>query len=372
MNSASIKLAEALKKDNIEGMIITSAANIRYFSGFASEDGWVFVGGEGTALITDGRYWDDVEAKLPDLELVKYVAARDGSFSLCLAGWLKSKGVSGRLAFEGDTISLADFRSIERDLQAAGVVKEFVNKSDLISDLRLIKTEAELRGIAKAAAAADEAWRMALPAFQEGVSEADFCAELEYRMQKCGARKPSFDTIVASGINGAYPHATVTDRIIKKGELVTVDFGCIVDGWCSDITRTVWLGELDEKSLEIWRTVRRAHDAALESVRAGMGCADLDKIARDIITEAGYGQYFNHSLGHGVGLAVHERPGLRNTSAEILAPGMTATIEPGIYVPGFGGCRIEDLVYVAAGGYERLSHAPYQVPGQAHPLEAYK
>ncbi|MBQ7502267.1 aminopeptidase P family protein [bacterium] len=371
MNSACKKLAEALVKENIEGMIITSAANIRYFSGFASEDGWVFVGRGGAALITDGRYWDDVTAKLPDVELVKYVAARDGSLNLCLAGWLRSKGVSGSIAFEGDTISLADFHSIER-LLMAGVVKDLINKSDLISDLRLIKTEAELRGIAKAAAAADAAWRRALPAFKEGVSEADFCAELEYCMQKCGARKPSFDTIVASGINGAYPHATVTDKVIKRGELVTVDFGCIVDGWCSDITRTVWLGDLDEKSLKIWQTVRRAHDTALESVKAGIGCADLDKIARDIIAEAGFGEYFNHSLGHGVGLAVHERPGLRNTSEEILAPGMTATIEPGIYIPGFSGCRIEDLVYVKADGYERLSRAPYQIPGQAHPLEAYK
>ena len=241
----------------------------------------------------------------------------------------------------------------------------------MISSLRLVKTAEELQAIAKSAAVADLAWQKTLPSFKEGITEADLCAELEYQMQKCGARKPSFDTIVASGLNGAYPHATVTDRVIQSGELITVDFGCLVDGWCSDITRTIWLGELDSKSQEIWQTVRRAHDTALEAVKPGLQGCELDKIARDIITGAGYGEYFSHSLGHGVGLAVHEGPGLRRESMTILTPGMTCTIEPGIYVPGFGGCRIEDLVYVTDNGFKKLSNAPYQILGMKHPLEAY-
>jgi len=152
---------------------------------------------------------------------------------------------------------------------------------------------------------------------------------------------------------------------------VTVDFGALVDGYCSDITRTLWLGDLDERSLEILRVVRHAHRAAMEAVRPGIRGGELDKVARDLIAQAGYGEAFSHSLGHGVGLAVHEGPGLRAESQAVLEPGMAVTIEPGIYVPGIGGCRVEDLVVVTETGADSLSRAPYQEPGQQHPLESW-
>ncbi len=163
----------------------------------------------------------------------------------------------------------------------------------------------------------------------------------------------------------------MTDKKIGEGELVTVDFGCIVDGWCSDITRTVWVGQLSEEMIRIWSVVKKAHDAGVQGLRPGLTGGQVDKIARDIIEEAGFGPYFSHSLGHGVGLAVHEGPGLRRESTLVLQPHMTATIEPGIYIPEVGGCRIEDLLFLTEDGSQALSHSPYQIPGQSHPLESF-
>ena len=190
-------------------------------------------------------------------------------------------------------------------------------------------------------------------------------------MKRGGSSRPAFDTIVASGPNGAYPHAGVTERAFQEGELITVDFGATYQGFCSDMTRTMWLGQLDEKSQRIFSVVKEAHDRALAAVRPGYTGSEVDKVARDFIAENGYGEYFNHSLGHGVGLEVHENPGLRRESQTVLQAGMTATIEPGVYIPGVGGCRVEDLVYLTPDGREVLSHAPYQILGQSHPLESY-
>lgn len=366
-NHAS-KLEKALAGASFDGAVITSPENIRYFSGFASPDALVFVGGGRIAIVTDSRYWDQVESECPQAELVKYPGT--GSLAASLAEWMQKNKMGGRLAAEG-SVRADTFLQMQETFKAYGVMSGIKLESSLIDELRLIKNAEELEAIAKAALAADMAWKCALPAFKEGISEADFCAELEYQMQKNGARKPSFDTIVASGPNGAYPHALVTDRIIKRGELVTVDFGCIVDGWCSDITRTIWIGDLDEGQLKIWQAVRKAHDTALDASRPGMTGRELDKIARDIVAEAGFDGLFKHSLGHGVGLAIHEGPGLRMTSETVLREGMTFTIEPGIYAPGTGGCRIEDLLYFTADGHRRLSLSPYQVPGQQHPLEAF-
>lgn len=366
MNNSQ-RLQKELDKWQFQGAILTSPENIRYFSGFTSSDGMVFIGQGLVALVTDSRYWAQAEMQCPQADLVKFESHLDSSLASALNRYLKDKKFSGRIAIEGDSLTFDRFTQLNEELVINGSCSKLESMSSLIGSLRLVKTEEELQAIAKSASIADLAWQKTLPSFREGITEADLCAELEYQMQKCGARKPSFDTIVASGLNGAYPHATVTNRVIQRGELVTVDFGCIVDGWCSDITRTIWLGELDAKSQEIWQIVRKAHDTALEAVKPGLQGYELDKIARDIITEAGYGEYFSHSLGHGVGLAVHEGPGLRRESRTVLTPGMTCTIEPGIYVPGFGGCRIEDLVYVTENGYKKLSNAPYQILGMEHP-----
>ncbi len=366
-----VRLQEVLSHKNLQGAILTSSESIRYFSGFTSTDGLIFVGEGHVAVVTDSRYWAQVESKCPQVELVKYISHEHRNLANALAVWMKEHKLGGRLAVEGRSLTLDAYLNLQSELVEGGLVESLVSLSSAIDELRLVKTESELKAITKAAKAADEAWKKALACFKAGISEADFCAELEYQMQKCGARKPSFDTIVASGLNGAYPHAVVTNKKIGEGELVTVDFGCIVDGWCSDITRTVWVGQLSEEMIRIWSVVKKAHDAGMQGLRPGLTGGQVDKIARDIIEEAGFGPYFSHSLGHGVGLAVHEGPGLRRESTLVLQPHMTATIEPGIYIPEVGGCRIEDLLFLTEDGAQALSQSPYQIPGQSHPLESF-
>lgn len=370
--SRRLKTLERLEKLGVDALLITAPENRRYLSGFTGSAGWLFLSPERAALLTDGRYWAQVGDQCPDLELVQFRSKDDVRLSRRLATWLGEIGWRGRLGCEGQDLTVAAFRDAEKDLVGdGGPVAALEPLGAVVEEIRQVKSAEEIEALRRSARVADYALRAALPAFQEGVSEADFCAELEYQLQKCGARKPSFDTIVASGPNGAYPHAGVTDRRIQKGELVTVDFGALVDGYCSDITRTLWLGDLDERSLEILRVVRHAHRAAMEAVRPGIRGGELDKVARDLIAQAGYGEAFSHSLGHGVGLAVHEGPGLRAESQAVLEPGMAVTIEPGIYVPGIGGCRVEDLVVVTETGADSLSRAPYQEPGQQHPLESW-
>lgn len=366
-----VRLQELLNSKNLQGAVLTSAESIRYLSGFTSTDGLVFVGEGHVAVVTDSRYWAQVKSQCQQVELVKYISHEHRSLAHALAVWMKEHKLGGRLALEGRSLTLDAYLNLQKELVEGGLVESLVSLSSDIDELRLVKTESELKAIAKAAQVADEAWKKTLTCFKAGITEADFCAELEYQMQKCGARKPSFDTIVASGLNGAYPHAVVTDKKIGEGELVTVDFGCIVNGWCSDITRTIWVGQLSEEMIRIWSVVKKAHDAGVQGLRPGLTGGQADKIARDIIEEAGFGQYFSHSLGHGVGLAVHEGPGLRRESTLVLQPHMTATIEPGIYIPEVGGCRIEDLLFLTEDGAQALSHSPYQTPGQSHPLESF-
>ncbi len=363
---------ERLAPLGVDALLVTAPENRRYLTGFTGSNGWVFLSADRVALVTDGRYWAQVQTQCPDVELIRFRSNQDARLSRRLAAWLGEVGWHGRLGFEGEDLTVATFRQAQEDLEGQGrpaVAMEPV--SGVVEEIRQVKSGDEVEAIRRAARVADEAFRAALPSFQVGVTEADFCAELEYRLQKCGARKPSFDTIVASGPNGAYPHAGVTDRAIRAGELVTVDFGALVDGYCSDITRTIWLGEPDERSRELLEIVRRAHRAGMDTVRPGLRGCEVDQVARDLIARAGYGEAFSHSLGHGVGLAVHEGPGLRAESKTLLESGMTVTIEPGIYVPGVGGCRVEDLVVLTETGAESLSRAPYQEPGHQHPLEAW-
>lgn len=362
--------------ENVAAVLVTSPDNLRYLTGFSGDNGWAFISAQGTALVTDGRFWAQVEKACQGVELIKFRSSEDGNLARRLAVWLAERGWTGRLGFEAQNLTCAEYTQMCAELMPDKQVRDsgvqgLCAVDYLLSGVRLVKSADEIVAIRRAADVADAAWAATLTGFRAGMTEADFCAELEYQMQKCGARKPSFDTIVASGENGAYPHATVTTRKIVPGELVTVDFGVIVDGYCSDCTRTIWLGTLDEDSRAMLELVRRAHDAALVAVKPGMKGCELDGIARKIIADAGFGQYFSHSLGHGVGMAVHEGPGLRAESQAVMEAGMIITIEPGVYVPGKGGCRIEDLVLVTPDGYEVLSHAPYQGVDERHPLVSF-
>lgn len=363
------ELLDRLAEHNAEALLVSQGENRRYLSGFTGSTGWLFVAGERTALLTDGRYWTQLEAECPELEIIRY-RAEDGSMGKVLAGWLQSIGWKGRLGFESRHLTVADHEALTRDLEPAGL-RGLQAIAGLVEELRQVKDGGELEALKRAAAVADQAFAKALEVFEEGISESDFCVELEYQMRKFGARKPSFDSIVASGPNGAKPHAGATERRIKAGELVTVDFGVQLDGFMSDMTRTIWIGQLPELETKVYTTVRQAQQAALEALKPGLLTKDIDAVARDLIKAAGYGEAFSHGLGHGIGLAVHELPSLRSTTETELAPGMVVTIEPGIYLAGQTGCRVEDSAIVTATGREPITRTPKQELQHRHPREAF-
>lgn len=358
------KLRQALEGAAVDALLITGPENRRYLSGFSGSTGWLVVTPDRLALITDGRYWAQAVEEAPDWDLVRFRVEEHARLGGALAELLQGWSWSGRLGFEQDNLSYSAHRQLQEDLGRG----DLIATGGLVEKLREVKEPGELQALRAVAEAADRAFLKVMEQFREGVRERDLCAELEYQMQKQGARKPSFDSIVASGPNGAYPHAGVTDRVIGPGELVTMDFGALLDGYASDITRTVWLGQPDELSRRVYRVVREAQSKALEGLSAGRTAAEIDGLARGHICQAGFGDAFSHSLGHGIGLAVHEGPTLRSTVDTVLEPGMVVTVEPGIYLPGQTGCRVEDTVIITQDGFEYVTHSPYQEPGQAHPL----
>jgi len=226
---------------------------------------------------------------------------------------------------------------------------------------RMIKDETELQTIAKAEAIGDAAFTHILDYVKPGVTEADIALEIEFFMKRQGASKLSFDTIVASGPNSSMPHAQVTNRKLQMGDFVTMDFGCVYQGYCSDMTRTVAIGEPTEEMRKVYQIVFDANIRAMEAIREGVKCNEIDAVARDYIKSQGYGDYFGHGLGHGVGLDIHEEPRFSPKCDVITKENMVITDEPGIYLPGRFGVRIEDLVVVKKDGYEKLSHSDKQL-----------
>ena len=357
-------LRKQMEQKGLEALLITTPENRRYMSGFSGSSGLLFVTATGCALVTDGRYWAQADRECPQVELVRFRAEEHTSLLHCGVPWLGSQGTLG---IEGRNLVAADFLTLQQLLPSAWKVEPVQN---LVEELRQLKDAEEVERIREACSIADRALLKALPSLKEGIQERDFCLELEYQMQKLGARKPAFDSIVASGPNGAYPHAGVTERRIQSGELITLDFGAYCNGYNSDITRTLWLGRLGERNTFLYQSVREAQARAVEAVAPGKTCKDIDAVARQHLASLGLGEYFSHGLGHGLGMAVHELPGVRSTSDTILQPGMVITIEPGVYIPGETGCRVEDSVLVTAQGYEKLTRSPYQNLQQTHPLEA--
>ena len=238
---------------------------------------------------------------------------------------------------------------------------EFAALGGALNRLRIIKNEAELKALRQAEHVGDLAFEEILKIIRPGMTELQVAAELEYSMKKNGAVRTSFETIVASGINSAMPHAIPSEKKIESGDFVTMDFGCMIDGYCSDMTRTIVVGKADEKQKEIYNIVLQAQLAALDAVKAGMKGSEVDKVARDIIYSAGYQECFGHGLGHSVGLFIHEDPRLSPKCHEVLEENMIQTVEPGIYVPGFGGVRIEDMIIVKKDGHENLTHSPKEL-----------
>ncbi|PTA69806.1 M24 family metallopeptidase [Deinococcus arcticus] len=335
----------ALTGAGLEGAWISDPAHIRLLSGFTSgADAKLLLTPGGVTLYTDARYEVQAgeETRLPTFiarppETLEHAAAQ-------VAGL--------RLGFEAEHLTVAALD----ELRGAWPDTTLQPLGPLLRELRMVKTAVEIEAIRDAQTLADQVFAEVRPLIRAGVRELDIAIEIETRLRRAGATV-AFDVIVASGPRGAMPHGVASARIIGDGELVTVDMGARLRGYNSDMTRTVAVGEPGEELRRVYRAVLEAEEAAVAAVRPGVRAADLDTLARDLLTGHGLGEAFAHSLGHGIGLNVHEGPGLRKVSEDVLRSGMVITIEPGAYLPGVGGVRIEDLVLVTDEGYEVLSHS---------------
>lgn len=346
MNLKIQKLIDHFPELGVEAVLLTSPYNRRYISGFTGSSAFLYISKQRRILLTDFRYILQATAQCPDFEVVDY---KKLGLLENLEQFLKADSVQN-FGFEGDLMTYGEYQLFTGKLSSV----EWKSIGNVVEKIRMIKTPEELVLLRRASQIGDEAFTHMLNFIQVGMTEKEIALELEYTMRKLGAEAMSFEPIIASGINGALPHARPSDKKIQKGELLTMDFGCIYQGYCSDMTRTVAIGEVNDKLKEIYDIVLKAHLVSLEALKPGMTCSAADTIARDIIAEAGYGEYFGHSLGHSVGLEVHEKPTLSQNDHSVLLENMMATIEPGIYIPEVGGVRIEDLAVLTATGAESL------------------
>ncbi|WP_102274606.1 M24 family metallopeptidase [Cytobacillus massiliigabonensis] len=341
------RLRASFEKLGIDGMLITSTYNRRYMTNFTGSAGVVLISGEHAQFITDFRYIEQATAQCEGYEIVKHA----GSIPDEVAVQAKKLGIT-KLGFEQDYLTFSSFKTYEKAVQS-----ELVPVSGEIEKLRLIKTDAEIKILKVAADIADAAFKHMVEYIRPGLTEMEVSNELEIFMRKAGATSSSFDTIVASGYRGALPHGVASDKVIEKGDMVTLDYGAYYKGYVSDITRTLAVGEPDDKLKEIYDIVLQAQMRGMDGIKPGMSGKEADALTRDYITEKGYGEYFGHSTGHGIGLEVHEGPSLASKSEIILEPGMVVTVEPGIYIPGLGGVRIEDDTLITNDHNETLTHS---------------
>ncbi|HOU23057.1 MAG: putative peptidase [Chloroflexi bacterium ADurb.Bin180] len=329
------KLRKQLKEQGLEAILVTRPENQRYLSGFTGGEAALLITAELKLILTDSRYYQQVAEEAPDFALVQV----EGKASAALSRLVKEHGIH-TLGFESTHVSFDQYQEWKKACRGVRLVP----LQDAVERLRLIKDQGELAKMKKAIAVSDAALDHIRQTLRVGMTEKEVAWELESFMRTHGAESLSFDIIAGSGPNGAKPHAVLQDRPIQKGEPIVLDLGATVDGYHSDVTRTICLGKPDKKLQEIYDIVLRAQLAAEEGARVGMTGQEIDALARNVIREAGYGEQFGHSLGHGVGLAVHEGPRASPLSTTVFEPGMLCTIEPGIYIPGWGGIRIEDIV----------------------------
>ncbi|SIQ11444.1 M24 family metallopeptidase [Halanaerobium kushneri] len=346
------KLREKMKEKDIEAFLVTKKENVRYLSQFTGTAGKLLITETDSVFITDFRYLDQA-AEQTDGCVIEEISS---NFIEGFAELIKRKKINN-LSFESQDLNFKTYQKLKNKLE----VESLNPVESVVEDLRMIKDLNEVDKIKKAVEIADRAFDFLLEFIEVGKSEKEIALELEFFMKKNGGEANAFDFIVASGKRGALPHGVASKKIIEKGDLITIDFGTVFQGYHSDITRTVAVGEPDSELKEIYQLVLQAQQKVISKISSGMDCIEADKIARDLIKEAGYGDNFGHGLGHGIGLEIHENPRLSYTSDGILKPGMVVTDEPGIYISGLGGVRIEDDLLITEEGCEVLNSAPKEL-----------
>lgn len=345
-------VARKTAAEKADALLVSRPQDVGYLSGFSGDDSCLLIGRGWHVLITDGRYDEQARAECDDIE----VHVRKGSMATTVAELVRARKIR-RLAIQSDHATVQFHQAIAkavapRKVKAAG---------GLVASLRLVKDAAEVRAVRRAIAVAQRAFRQMLAAGARrwaGRTERELAAELDYRMRLAGAEGPAFETIVAAGPHGSLPHYRPGSTRARSGQAVLVDWGAKVSGYCCDLTRVVFLGRIPRQLARVHEVVRRAQEAGIRAIRAGATCHGVDAAARDVIAQAGYAKQFVHGLGHGLGREVHEAPGLARNVRTRLRAGMIVTVEPGVYLPGAGGVRIEDDVLVMAGGRRRLTSLP--------------
>ncbi|WGS64821.1 M24 family metallopeptidase [Marinitoga aeolica] len=345
------KLREKMESKNLNAYLIINIENSSkpssyYLTGFTGSFSIICITQNDVKFMTDGRYIEQAQKQTG----VKPIIFKN-KLSEELKNLLNNLPEGSKIGFESNTVSSNIYLKVLKTFENY----EFIPAEDLVIEMRRTKSEDEVKFIKEAAIIAEKALQETLDTFIVGMTEKEFAAKLEYNMKLFGADNYAFETIVASGFRGALPHGIASNKKIENGELVVIDFGAYANGYNSDITRTIAVGKISEKQKEIYNLVLKAQTAAIKSAKPGMRYSDLDKVARDIISENGYGEFFNHSLGHGVGLEVHESPRVSKASDIISKPGDIITIEPGIYLPGELGVRIEDDILITEDGCEVLT-----------------
>ncbi|MFC4760625.1 M24 family metallopeptidase [Fructobacillus durionis] len=342
------KLQKLIKQLDLQGMIITNGSNMRYLTGFTggTGDGVVVVSLADAALITDARYENEYVNSLP--QGVSLHVTRDyygEAVKQLIEFGVEKLGFEAELPFS--TYQLMD------DLLPANISFDAVPGA--VEALREVKDDVEADALRKAAEASTKAFNQLITEVKVGMTEREVANRLDALQKEFGADKPSFDTIVASGARSAMAHGTATDKKLEKGDLVTIDFGYYVDGYTSDVTRTFAMGEIDPELTKIYGIVKQANEDAIDVIKPGLSTAEVDRVARDYIAGEGYGDYYNHATGHGAGLDIHEGPVLSARSSDEIQAGNLLTVEPGIYLAGKGGVRIEDDILVTEDGHENLT-----------------
>ncbi len=339
-------VAKELSKRDLAYLVVSNIANVRYLSGFSGSTAWLLASREKTTLITDFRYKEQAEEEVYRGIEIK-IDTKEPLGVVCDM----APGLKGKVGFEAGSLTYAAYEKLRSS--AGGLTPA----EGVVEELRKTKDANEIASISKAAAMADSVFGEIIGEIRGGLSEVDVAARIDFLLRKASSEVPAFKTIVASGAHASLPHATPTRRIIRGGDLVKMDYGAIWDGYCSDMTRTVVMGKASDKVKMVYGIVLEAQERAIAGIRPGAACREIDKIARDHIEAEGYGENFGHGLGHGVGLEIHEGPRLSKKSDEALKAGNVVTVEPGIYIPGWGGIRIEDMVVVTEDGCDVLTSA---------------